>query len=77
MSALQIGNPEKMVEMKCLVDQGKYITLQTILEYPYIKYLMAKVCFDKVCYFQDKRQLGHFWSCMSNAWTSIFMDWIK
>ena len=77
MSALQIGNPEKMVEIKCLVDQGKYITLQTILEYPYIKYLMAKVCFDKVCYFQDKRQLGHFWSCMSNAWTSILMDWIK
>lgn len=43
MSALQITNPEQLVDLKCLVDQGKYISLQTIQEYPYIKYLMAKV----------------------------------
>lgn len=43
MCAFQLSMPEDLINIKCLVDEGKYMSVQPILEYPYIKYLTDKV----------------------------------
>lgn len=41
--ALQLSQPEDLDAIKCLVDEGKYISIQSMVEYPYLKYLLQKV----------------------------------
>lgn len=43
LGAFQLTKPEDLITIKCLIDEGKYISTQSILEYPYIKYLMEQV----------------------------------
>lgn len=43
LAAFQMNQPEELIDIQCLVDEGKYISVQSVVEYPYIKYLMEKV----------------------------------
>lgn len=43
LAALQLTQSEDLIDIKCLVDEGKYIGVQSIVEYPFIKYTLEQV----------------------------------
>ncbi|XP_067933569.1 uncharacterized protein [Watersipora subatra] len=40
LSAFQLTEEEDLIPIKCVIDEGKYMSVQSILEYPYINYLL-------------------------------------
>lgn len=53
-AAFQQNDSMAVKEYKCIVGQGKYLSAETIMEYPYIKYLLEKV-FRSYCYYLSVR----------------------